>query len=111
MSVFARNKVALITGGASGIGLAVSKLCRSHGMRTVVVDANAATLAQAKEALAAGGDDVIAHQADVSKPEQWSALKDEVLDKFGGVDLLVLNAGVGGAGTWGDDGYFEKVSC
>ncbi|KAL0256661.1 hypothetical protein SLS55_009057 [Diplodia seriata] len=51
------------------------------------------------------------YQADVSKPEAWAKLKDSVLEKFGGgsVDFLMLNAGVGMKGTWGDAEYFEKV--
>jgi NADP-dependent 3-hydroxy acid dehydrogenase YdfG len=107
MSVFAANKSALITGGASGIGLAVAQLCRKHGMKVALVDNNTEYLAKAKDTL--GSDDVETYQIDVSKNEQWRELKENVLSKFGTVDLLMLNAGIGLKGSWGDADYFQKV--
>lgn len=107
-SVFAANNTALITGGASGIGLAVAQLCLKHSMRVAIADWNTDTLAKAEEILGQGKVDT--YQTDVSKPEAWAKLKSSVLEKFGGnVDFLMLNAGVGMKGTWGDAEYFEKV--
>ncbi|KAF2136236.1 uncharacterized protein K452DRAFT_259410 [Aplosporella prunicola CBS 121167] len=106
-SVFAANNTALITGGASGIGLAVAQLCRKHGMKVAVADFNTDSLAKAKETL--GSSDVETYQTDVSKLEQWAELKDKVQKKFGGVDFLMLNAGVGARGGWEDSAYFEKI--
>lgn len=103
MSVFQEGSRALITGGASGIGLAVAELCLRHGMRVAVVDANQETLKLAEENLKG---DLQFVQADVGKEEEWA----EVREKVGDVDLLMLNAGVGGQGTWGDSEYFSKVS-
>jgi NAD(P)-dependent dehydrogenase (short-subunit alcohol dehydrogenase family) len=107
MSVFKAGSTALISGGASGIGLAVAQLCRKHGMNVAVVDNNAEYLSKAKETL--GGESVETYQIDVSKIEQWKDLKDQVSDKFGAVDLLMLNAGIGLKGSWGDAEYFQKV--
>jgi NAD(P)-dependent dehydrogenase (short-subunit alcohol dehydrogenase family) len=106
-SVFAAGNTALITGGASGIGLAVAQLCRKHGMRVAVVDYNKEALAKAKETLQSS--DVEAYDIDVSKLEQWKGLKESVEKRFGTVDFLMLNAGIGLRGTWGDDDYFQKV--
>jgi NAD(P)-dependent dehydrogenase (short-subunit alcohol dehydrogenase family) len=108
VSVFAANNIALITGGASGIGLAVAQLCRKHAMKVAIADNNADYLAKAKEILT-GGNDVETYQLDVSKIEQWEDLKDKVQKKFGTIDFLMLNAGIGLKGTWGDTDYFHKV--
>ncbi|GME65256.1 Short-chain dehydrogenase/reductase SDR [Neofusicoccum parvum] len=92
MSVFATNNTALITGGASGIGLAVAQLCRKHGMRVAIADWNTDTLAKAKETL---GGDVSTYQTDVSQPAAWDELRASISTAFGaqGPDLLMLNAG------------------
>lgn len=103
MSVFRQNAKALITGGASGIGYAVTELCLKHGMKVAVVDFNQETLDLAKKNLKG---DVEYLRADVSKTEEWKGLKERV----GDIDFLMLNAGVGARGTWGDAEYFDKVS-
>ncbi|TID12893.1 NAD(P)-binding protein [Venturia nashicola] len=108
VSVFAANNIALITGGASGIGLAVAQLCRKHAMKVAIADNNAHYLAKAKETLN-GGSDVETYQLDVSKIEQWKDLKGKVRQRFGPVDFLMLNAGIGLKGTWGDTDYFHKI--
>lgn len=111
MSVFRPSATALITGGASGVGLAVAQLCRRHGMKVAVVDWNTDNLARAKETLSEKKpDEVETYQVDVSKSEQWKDLREKVGKKFGEVDLLMLNAGIGLRGTWGDEEYFQKVS-
>lgn len=77
-------------------------------MRVAIADNNAEYLAKAKETLS-GGDDVETYQLDVSNMEQWKELKDKVQKRFGAVDFLMLNAGIGLKGTWGDTDYFNKV--
>jgi NAD(P)-dependent dehydrogenase (short-subunit alcohol dehydrogenase family) len=120
MSVFRQGATALITGGSSGIGLAVAQLCLKHGMRVAIADNNSETLRLAKETLsgsAVGGNpDVEAYEADVSEEEEWITLAAKVRDRWtrGGAevgvpDFLMLNAGVGTRGSWGDSGYFQKV--
>ena len=111
-SIFSANKTALITGGASGIGLAVAQLCRKHGMRVAVVDWNVDYLSKAKSTLLEdkGPEDVETYQIDVSKTNDWKELKDKIGQKFGSTpDFLMLNAGIGVRGNWGDAEYFQKV--
>ncbi|KAF2713804.1 NAD(P)-binding protein [Pleomassaria siparia CBS 279.74] len=104
MSVFRTNSTALITGGASGIGLAVAQLCLKQGMRVAVADFNSTTLGLAKKTLD-GGDNAKFYNVDVSKEEDWKGLR----EKVGDVDFLMLNAGVGTKGTWGDAEYMMKI--
>src|SRR4051794_18756689 len=116
MSVFRKDSTALITGGASGIGLEVAILCLKHGMRVAIVDNNGKTMAFAESyLLAEPKNDVSFFQADVSKEEEWQSLAKKVRERWSlgpeaGPDFLMLNAGVGARGTWGDGGYFRKVS-
>jgi len=108
MSVFTKGNTALITGAASGIGLAVAKLARSHGMKLALVDNNADLLKQAKESI--GTEQTTeTYTVDVSKIEQWTDLKDKVKSAFGDVDLLMLNAGIGATGGWENVAYFHKI--
>lgn len=102
MSVFQSGSKALITGGASGIGLAIAELCLEHGMRVSIVDFNKETLGLAEKNLK--GDLQFLH-ADVGKEEDWKGVR----EKVGDVDFLMLNAGVGGQGTWGDEQYFSRI--
>ncbi|PSN74791.1 NAD(P)-binding protein [Corynespora cassiicola Philippines] len=109
MSVFRNGATALITGGASGIGYAVAELCLRHGMRVAIADFNNEILELAKKNLG----NVETFHADVSQQEQWKKLKHEVEEKLGagdqGIDFLMLNAGIGAQGTWGDEDYFQKI--
>lgn len=115
MSVFRQGSTALITGGSSGIGLAVAQLCLKHGMRVAIVDINKSTLDLAKKNLqsSSGGSavELETYEADVSKSDDWQNLKDKVEARFGkdAPDFLMLNAGIGARGSWGDKEYFHKV--
>jgi NAD(P)-dependent dehydrogenase (short-subunit alcohol dehydrogenase family) len=107
MSVFRPSAHALITGGASGIGYAVAQLCLSHSMRVTITDNNQATLDLAAKSLSSGGGGAVTClKADVSSRSDWEAVKQQVGPD---VDFLMLNAGVGGKGTWGDADYFDKI--
>ncbi|KAM0450035.1 hypothetical protein ACHAO4_006914 [Trichoderma viride] len=108
-AVFAPGSTALITGGASGVGLAIAKLCRSKGMRLLLVDRNAEALEKAKAEVGSSSSDVATSVLDVSKLEGWASLRDQAAKTFGSIELLVLNAGVGARGTWGDNDYFRTV--
>ncbi|MEL6280534.1 MAG: SDR family NAD(P)-dependent oxidoreductase [Pseudomonadota bacterium] len=94
---FTSESVALVTGGASGIGLAAVKKFGQLGMRVVIVDRAEDTLAAAVVAArAAGARDVMSASIDVADRSRLEALEAEVADRFGGVDILMNNAGIGG---------------
>ncbi|MEE4193221.1 MAG: SDR family oxidoreductase [Halieaceae bacterium] len=86
-----RDKVAVITGGASGIGLAIARALVAEGAKVVVADVNADASRAAAEAL---GDAARACRCDVTKRDDIVALADAAWAAFGRVDLLFNNAGV-----------------
>jgi len=106
--VFKAGNIALITGAASGIGLAIAKLCRSHGMKLALVDNNTQNLSQAQDLLK-DGPETETYAMDVSSIDEWKTLKTKVEKSFGRVDFLMLNAGIGLKSGWEDTEYFHKV--
>ncbi len=91
-----KDKFAIITGGAGGIGLATAKLFLNEGAKGVaLVDFSQKNLDEAKKDLA--GKNVLYIQADVSKAADVKRYMDESLKAFGKIDVLFLNAGVEGA--------------
>jgi NAD(P)-dependent dehydrogenase (short-subunit alcohol dehydrogenase family) len=89
-----RDKVAVVTGGASGIGRAMAARFAAEGMRVVIADIEEAPLQRTAEELG-----VLGVPCDVSDAESVHALRDAVLDEHGTVHLLCNNAGVGGGGA------------
>ena len=90
------DAVAVVTGGASGIGLAAAARFARHGMRVVIVDRALDRLETATEQLqTAGATEVFAVSADVADRAQLVALEAQVKDRFGGTDILMNNAGIG----------------
>lgn len=108
-AVFKAGNTALITGAASGIGLAVAKLCRKHGMKLALVDRNTDSLAQAKTIFEKDEAKTETFAMDVSQPNEWTDLRSKVESKFNRVDFLMLNAGMMLKGEWDDMMYFQKV--
>ena len=88
-----KNKVVLITGGSSGIGLATAHKIAAAGATTLIVARDADKLAQAKKEIETKGHKVVTYSADVSDASQCAELVKRVLDAHGGVDILVNNAG------------------
>lgn len=93
-----RDKVVVITGGASGLGRQFASVAAREGMKLVLADVQADALEQAVAELRAQGASVIAQLCDVRKSEQVQALADAAVAEYGVVHLLFNNAGVGSAG-------------
>jgi NAD(P)-dependent dehydrogenase (short-subunit alcohol dehydrogenase family) len=95
------DRVAVITGAASGIGRALAAHAAGLGMRVVLADVHAADLAEAEAALRDSGARVLAVRTDVSQRKDVEALARQALDVFGAVHLLFNNAGViAGSTIW-----------
>jgi len=86
-----KDRVAVITGGASGIGLALAKACLAEGMKIVIADVEEPVL---EAVVAELGDNVVGRKTDVSKPESVESLADFTYETFGACHLLFNNAGV-----------------
>lgn len=91
------GKVAVITGGASGLGLAMAQRFADAGMNIVIADIEAEPLAMAEAAIAAKGAKVLARRTDVARAEDIEALAESAYKAFGAVHVLCNNAGVGGS--------------
>ncbi len=92
------DKVAVITGGASGLGREFANQAASLGMKLVLADVQQDALDKAKAELEAQGASVLAMMCDVRKGEQVQALADATMARFGAVHLVFNNAGVGSGG-------------
>ena len=93
-----KDKVAVITGAANGIGFGIAERCAQLGMKVVLAGINEENLLRAEENLQKTGATTLVVRTDVSKREDIEALAQKTLNAFGAVHLLVNNAGVG-AGT------------
>src|SRR3954462_11802908 len=87
----AADRLALVTGGASGFGLAIAERLRAAGARVALLDRDAGRLAAAVEHLGAG---TIGFEADVTSPTDVAVAVDRCVAKLGGLDTLVISAGV-----------------
>ena len=109
----APGRAAVITGGASGIGLATAERLASFGMKVCIADIDAEGLELARAAIAkqARNDkDVIAIRADVSRPDDVLALKEKAYAAFGEVAFLMNNAGTEGGGQlFGDPAHWQRI--
>jgi NAD(P)-dependent dehydrogenase (short-subunit alcohol dehydrogenase family) len=86
------NKIALITGGTSGIGLEAAKLFREEGARVIVVGQNPARLQSTAVEL---GERVTVLRGNLSKPAEIENIIEQIRQKFGRIDVLFANAGMG----------------
>jgi NAD(P)-dependent dehydrogenase (short-subunit alcohol dehydrogenase family) len=88
------GKVAIITGGAGGIGAAAAKLFVKEGAKVLLVDINESALQKLVAELGSAASFFV---ADVTKPEDNAAFVKAAVDRFGGLDILLANAGIEGA--------------
>ena len=88
------GKVAIVTGGSSGIGRAAARALAAAGARVAIVARSGEVIAALAEEIATSGGEATAHAADVSEGEAMAAVTERVLAAWGRVDLLVANAGV-----------------
>ena len=91
---FAPGHVAVITGAASGIGLAAAHAFAARGMKIVLADRDEAALAVAAAELEVPTDHLLARAVDVADRASLESLRDEVLARFGAVHVLMNNAGI-----------------
>jgi NAD(P)-dependent dehydrogenase (short-subunit alcohol dehydrogenase family) len=90
---FAR-KVVLITGGSRGLGLALARQLCAEGTRVALLARDPDELARAREELVQAGGDVLTISCDLLEREQIDAAVQEVADHFGGIDVVINNAGI-----------------
>ena len=88
------GRVAVVTGAASGIGLATATRFAEEGMKVVLADIEEAALSEAVAGLTAQGHDVSGCKTDVSKFEAIEALAQHALDTYGKINVVHNNAGV-----------------
>jgi len=94
-----KNKVAVVTGGNSGIGFGIAQAFKTEGIKGAIVGRNQETLASAAAQL---GDGIIAINADVTNLADLERVFAATAEKFGKIDVLVANAGAGTTGTVAD---------
>lgn len=98
------GRIALVTGGAGGIGQAVARQLLQEGACVMLTDIDSEALAQAKEALrkVAGPDNLATVRADITSEEQVETILNASALAFGGLDLLVSNAGIASSAPFED---------
>lgn len=108
------SKIAIVTGGGSGIGRAISLLFIAEGAKVVVSDLDEKGGNETIEMIKKQGGEAFFMKSDASKPSDNEALVEETVKKFGGLHISVNNAGIGGAsapvGEYPIDGWEKIIS-
>ncbi|MGF6430195.1 MULTISPECIES: SDR family NAD(P)-dependent oxidoreductase [Bradyrhizobium] len=112
--VISTNHVAVITGGASGIGLAAALRFAQAGMKVCIADLGDDRLKAAATKLSSaapgGADDIMTAAVDVSRADAVASLEDTVAKKFGGTDILMNNAGIQpGSAMFGPADNWQRI--
>jgi NAD(P)-dependent dehydrogenase (short-subunit alcohol dehydrogenase family) len=103
------KKVALVTGGGSGIGRATAGLFAREGARVVVADMSEDRARQAADQIHAGGGAAVYAAGDVSRADDAEAMVATAIDSFGGLDVLVNSAGVSPRNATGPDASDDEI--
>lgn len=96
------DRIVVITGAGGGIGRELARLCAQRGAHLVLCDINETAVEKTAEMARSGGAEVLASQTDVSDAEAMTRFAEAALARFGRVDLVVNNAGVGLVGGFLD---------
>jgi len=112
--VLTANNVAVITGGASGIGLAAAMRFAKLGMKVCIADIGADRLSEAATRLSAaapgGAADIMTAAVDVGRIEEVTSLESAVRERFGGTDLVMNNAGIQpGSAMFGPADNWQRI--
>lgn len=102
------GKVAAITGGASGVGRSLAFALGRRGAKIAVGDVDGKAMAQIEDDLAAEGIDAMVERCDVTSTDSLNAFADAATARFGGLDLVFANAGIGAGETGAMWEYSEK---
>lgn len=89
-----KDKVAIITGAANGMGAAEAKLFAKEGAKVVATDLDEKNLAVLAEEIKTAGGEVLTVKQDVTSEAEWQALISKTIDTYGKLDILVNNAGI-----------------
>jgi NAD(P)-dependent dehydrogenase (short-subunit alcohol dehydrogenase family) len=108
------NKVAIVTGGGSGIGKAIALLYSSEGAKIVISDIDEKGGNEAVSEIKTKGGEALFVKADTSKPDDSKNVVEQAVTKYGGLHLAVNNAGIGGplkpVGEYPIDGWDKVIS-
>jgi NAD(P)-dependent dehydrogenase (short-subunit alcohol dehydrogenase family) len=101
------GKIALITGGSTGIGLAAAKLFQEEGAQVIITGRNKDTIAAAQKELGAGA---LAIASDTSKLKDIASLMETIRQKFGRIDIVFANAGIAKFQPFGEveESFFDE---
>ncbi|WP_033541738.1 SDR family NAD(P)-dependent oxidoreductase [Planococcus sp. CAU13] len=95
------GKVAIITGAGSGQGAEEARMFAREGAKVVATDIQADKVKAVAEEITSNGGEAISFTHDVTKEEEWDMVVRETVDRFGKLDILINNAGIGGAEGFG----------
>jgi len=88
------GQVAIVTGGARGIGHGIATVLRAEGANVVIADINGAAAVQTAAQLDKAGEHTLAVQADVTAPADVESVAAEAVGRWGRIDILAANAGI-----------------